>query len=861
MRKVRHELHQSPRIEARSCQFVPFVSHGFRHRQRGTVILVSLCFVAVLGIMLAGYLAVCSRVMTLSNRGFQTDLSMQLAHAGRYAALRAFNKNDWSDWTSAGMDVNWTVDTANDRAIATISFPSSKFGQGVTAQVKIRVDNYDALTLGNTWQSTTTYQIGDLVGQNGIWYRCLQSNSGNAPNLSPGKLEFWAPEPVPWTWRPNTNYVKDVDIVCYNGSWRRCTTSHTSGSTFSWANFATWVPAPQLAWTSFTSYNKEQYVYYSGTWYRCIVDHWAFWFNGANWEAVSGAVASTFYPRWAYRTSVSYQFNDIVYHNGVWYRYNNGTPTAGVTPGSDSNYWENAFSGSAHAWLSTGIKYNIGDTVYHSATNQWYRCILAHTSSAAITPTSTTYWSNTPPLSLQWKAGPYYVAGDVVTFNGVWYRCIQTHTSSTSITPTNINYWIGANTSDGSHRWNSTTAYSVGSYRCFGGVWYRCLVANTGQSPNNTTYWTPTWTQSTGVTTGAPVAYAEATITLGDGTTSRTQLRGVLTAIPLFPNAVAATGTITANSGGTIDSYDSSIGAPSATQYSSQVGNTSTNYSAVVASEYSAGTAITLSSAAVRGYLAAPSSATSPYAPMYTSGGTVKGPTASIPNIDLTRISRSPYVPKLDPLPRGGLATNWATTPKGISLQLSSTVNIGTPGATTPTRYYYNGNLTIGGASIRYLNINGPVILYINGNLSITNSSSIGRITIASTGSAEIHIAGRFMADAGGEGILNQTYDPHSLIIICDTTSASSHFYSEGVNPLYGAIYIPNSTSSTGYYNDNNSAHIYGAVSANKITYSGANMNIHYDTSLRYATFGGVDQPYTVSQWRELDASELATMP
>ena len=118
------------------------------------------------------------------------------------------------------------------------------------------------------------------------------------------------------------------------------------------------------------------------------------------------------------------------------------------------------------------------------------------------------------------------------------------------------------------------------------------------------------------------------------------------------------------------------------------------------------------------------------------------------------------------------------------------------------------------------------------------------------------------MADANGEGIQNYTSDPKSLIIICDTTSTSTHFYSEGVNDLYGVIYVPYSTSSTGYYNDNNSTEIFGAVSANKITYSGANMNIHYDTSLRYATFGGVDQPYAISEWRELtDAAEQVTLP
>ena len=37
---------------------------------------------------------------------------------------------------------------------------------------------------------------------------------------------------------------------------------------------------------------------------------------------------------------------------------------------------------------------------------------------------------------------------------------------------------------------------------------------------------------------------------------------------------------------------------------------------------------------------------------------------------------------------------------------------------------------------------------------------------------------------------------------------------------------------------------------------------LHYDTSLRYATFGGVDQPSAITEWRELtDPAEKAVLP
>ncbi len=68
---------------ARTAQqdFSPLV-HPAAHSSRGTVSLVALCFVVVLGIVLGSYLAACSRAMNLSNRSFQSTLSQQLAEFG-----------------------------------------------------------------------------------------------------------------------------------------------------------------------------------------------------------------------------------------------------------------------------------------------------------------------------------------------------------------------------------------------------------------------------------------------------------------------------------------------------------------------------------------------------------------------------------------------------------------------------------------------------------------------------------------------------------------------------------------------------------------------------------------------------------
>jgi hypothetical protein len=92
---------------------------------RGSVVLLALCFVAVIGISLASYLALSSRAMTLSNRTVKQGLGQQLAELGVEEGLRAMNLNLFSgadataaqaDWSSGGTSVGWTLDTTNKRA-------------------------------------------------------------------------------------------------------------------------------------------------------------------------------------------------------------------------------------------------------------------------------------------------------------------------------------------------------------------------------------------------------------------------------------------------------------------------------------------------------------------------------------------------------------------------------------------------------------------------------------------------------------------------------------------------------------------------------------------------------------------------
>jgi len=837
---------------------------------RGTVTLVALCFTTVLGLVLASYLTLCSRAMTLSNRTFHTNLSRQLAEMGIEEALRAFNKGDWSGWAANPTNVTggttaWTLDTTNKRATRTITFSSPKFGQGVSATVKIRVDNYDANQLGATYDSLTTYRRNDLVGYNGTWYRSVQNSPvGTAPSNASGypNLAYWVPAPISWMWSANIAYSQH-DVVNYNGAWYRYINASSTSANLPSTNPTYWtlMQAPSI-WSSTTTYTQNSFAYYlpNHTWYRYInASSSSGNLPPSNPSYWSNASTTTPTISWVYRSSATYHFNDLVFYNANWYRCI-ATSTSDNPTGSVD--WENALTGPMYGWNGSSLNYTIRDVVYYGG--QWYRCIRAHTSSGTITPANTTYWASTPGYSTAWDSDRQYSRYDTVRHNGIWYLSYSpsNQVSQNPATPSS-SYWIGANTDTASYQWKATTAYSVGDYKCYGGAWYKCIAATTAngnQTPNNQNYWTATWTNSFGVTTGTPVVYAEGSVIITGNSPVRTQLRASLTPASLFPNAAGAATDLTITTGtGTVDSYDSNVSAYDAS---------SAGYSAVLA----AGTTLAISgTTSVRGYLAWPS----PPAGISTNT-TVWGPSSpASPKVDTSRVSRSPNIPQFSSLPASGLATAFTDNNfrKGTGIpdppSSNLTLNLGTPGASVPAIYYYDGSLQVRSSAFftnyyQTININGPVILYIRGDLRLHTN---GAIYINSEGLAEIHVRDEIRVESTSHGIVNRSPnstnpDPKKLILVSDSSSTSAQYYNETDNDFYGVVYVPNTATASGFTVGNAGAGvvIHGAVSASKITFANE-ATLHYDTSLRYATFGGVDQPYTVDQWRELPVTEQATMP
>ncbi|MDI1320975.1 MAG: hypothetical protein PSW75_12390 [bacterium] len=499
------------------------------YSQKGSLILLVMCLLAVLGIALAGYLAVSTSSMKLSNRSVQAGLSTKLAEMGLEEALRAFNSNNWATWTNGGTTATWTL--SGTTATCNLTFPSTKFGLGVTGSVKVRVDNYNARQLDSTWSSSANYRVNDLVGYSGTWYRCVQNHTNQPPN-GWANTAYWVATPISWTWSSNITYAP-YDAVNYNGVWYRYINStSTSGNAVSNSSYWASVPLITLSWSSTPNYPFGAVVYYSGAWYysyqragsgTATPTNTGFWMQmvdssgaestsgsstytasgtepfyvgdyiykgGVGWYRciaaqpylyVSGDYADT--TKWVsskpflslfYRSAATYAFNDRVYYNGTWYRGIVASAT-GVAPANGAT-WEFARSGSMFGWNSANINYNLGDVVYYSSTGLWYRCIYAHTSSGSYTPNSATYpyWSTAPLFSTAWDSGKQYSQYDTVQYNGVWYlSLLSSNIAQNPVTATT--YWIGANTSTASYQWNATTAYSAGNYRCYGGVWYNCL--------------------------------------------------------------------------------------------------------------------------------------------------------------------------------------------------------------------------------------------------------------------------------------------------------------------------------------------------------------------------------------------------
>jgi hypothetical protein len=141
--------------------------------------------------------------------------------------------------------------------------------------------------------------------------------------------------------------------------------------------------------------------------------------------------------------------------------------------------------------------------------------------------------------------------------------------------------------------------------------------------------------------------------------------------------------------------------------------------------------------------------------------------------------------------------------------------------------------------------INGPVILLVYGNVSISQSAqiAIGTTSMTTGGgplvSLEMHVPYGNMSIDGG-GIANASQSPERLMVMSTwSTSTTSTLEVGTTTPFYGVLDFPNNSITF-----NNNTTLYGSVVASSITFNNTPA-IHYDLNLQsqYALSGSYVGP------------------
>ncbi len=326
-----------------------------------------------------------------------------------------------------------------------------------------------------------------------------------------------------------------------------------------------------------------------------------------------------------------------------------------------------------------------------------------------------------------------------------------------------------------------------------------------------------------GFRTDSPTITAHGICQMPDGITIDKELKIQAQPAALFTGPVGAysSTSFTINWTDTIDSY---MTTPGHVDYSAQ---TPTDQAIVSAPNVSVNAANLLGYVATRGS-----------APIYTTRGTVKSlHTSSGVDRDASRVFTNANQNLFDVLPDANLPG-----------ELGGTLPPSPLAPSRLTRYQVYGDLTLAGLAT--LTIDGPVIIVVSGNLSI---SGYGSIVITSNGSAQIIVAGSI--DIQGGGIDNQTKVPSNLAVFRRSSPGdnSAYFNVDGSTysarlqtstPFYGVIYDP--YGSLIVYGP---SAVLGSLVANVVTVGYGNGAIHYDLSLRHATFSALNTSYDIAQW------------
>ena len=337
------------------------------------------------------------------------------------------------------------------------------------------------------WEPSTLYSVDDVVIYNNKIYQCNTAHTSGATFL---------PDEAKWTeisacitripnWVANEDYVVG-DLVAHDAKIYRCTTAHTSGSTFDSTEEAKWEElSPTIneisLWAAATDYEVGQLVIYNNKLFRCTTAHTStssFISDINNWQEIS----SNDIDSW--QSSTPYKVGDFVYKDGQIYRCTTAHTSDSSNFYTDITNWELLDTKwRAENWTASKY-YAVGDVVLYD--NRLFKCITANTSSSDFA-TDYNKWSAISSRLELWKTNTYYAVGDMVIYNNKLYICKTGHTSTTTLSADIANWDLIS--SGGIDNWKSNEDYAVNNVVIYNNKIYQCKTAHSAGSTFDYSKW------------------------------------------------------------------------------------------------------------------------------------------------------------------------------------------------------------------------------------------------------------------------------------------------------------------------------------------------------------------------------------
>ena len=384
-------------------------------------------------------------------------------------------------------------------------------------------------TWRSAWTSNTRYNPDDIVSYGSKVYVCVVKHDSQADfygdlnflnnEIPPKSVPRWVllTEGKEWRSEWDTSTLYNLgDIVKYGGIVYLCTEGHTSADVHEefyddldanrWTLF---VDSGNWAqnWTNSTFYKVNDTVKYGGIVYRCVESHISSVTDIAGleadidrWEVVN--ITDDWQGDWT--TGYRYKLNDIVKYGGIVYRctlQHTSASTVALGLEANSDNWTIVHSGVEYKGdFATPVRYKLNDVVKYGS--YLYKVNTNHTSSESDGFLSANFDVFCPGQEFdnEWTDDVVYQTGDIVRYGGYIFRAKQ---QSLGITPDydqeppNPSWELLFQNSNVRGEWSSSASYRLGDVVRRNGNLFVALKDSIGQDTDiltddstvNADYW------------------------------------------------------------------------------------------------------------------------------------------------------------------------------------------------------------------------------------------------------------------------------------------------------------------------------------------------------------------------------------